>query len=77
MSDTDLSMGWWYNRVKYPSETFSPRMRLQQQRQKQFWLAAWVRILHVPVSQLEVKDGIIRDIRNSNNKVSSLQKQKN
>jgi isoquinoline 1-oxidoreductase len=70
MSDTDLCPWDGGTTGSNTIRTFSPRMRLAAAEAKTVLMQLGSDYLHVPVSQLAVKDGIISDIRNSNNKVS-------
>src|SRR4030042_4465575 len=70
MSDTDLCPWDGGTTGSNTIRTFSPRMRLAAAEAKTVLMQLGSDYLHVPVSQLAVKDGIISDIRNSNKKVS-------
>ena len=70
MGDTDLCPWDGGTSGSNTIRTFSPRMRVAAAEAKTVLMQLGSEYLHVPVSQLEVKDGIISDIRNSKNKVT-------
>ncbi len=70
MGDTDLCPWDGGTSGSNTIRTFSPRMRAAAAEAKTVLMQLGSDYLHVPVSQLEVKDGIISDIRNSKSKVS-------
>jgi Aerobic-type carbon monoxide dehydrogenase, large subunit CoxL/CutL homologs len=70
MSDTDLCPWDGGTNGSQTIRSFSPRMRVAAAEAKTILMQLGSDYLHVPVSQLEVKDGIISEIRNNKNKVS-------
>jgi nicotinate dehydrogenase subunit B len=70
MGDTDLCPWDGGTSGSNTIRTFSPRMRVAAAEAKTVLLQLGSDYLHVPVSQLEVKDGIISDIKNNKSKVS-------
>jgi isoquinoline 1-oxidoreductase len=70
MGDTDLCPWDGGTNGSQTIRTFSPRMRVAAAEAKTVLLQLGSDYLHVPVSQLEVKDGIISDIKNNKSKVS-------
>jgi len=70
MGDTDLCPWDGGTNGSQTIRTFSPRMRVAAAEAKAVLIQLGSDYLHVPVSQLEVKDGIISDIKNSKSKVS-------
>ena len=70
MGDTDLCPWDGGTSGSNTIRTFSPRMRVAAAEAKTVLMQLGSEYLHVPVSQLEVKDGIINDIKNNKNKVS-------
>ena len=70
MGDTDLcpwDMGTWGS---LSTRVFGPSMRAAAAEAKGVLLELGAEKLNVPVSQLEVRDGIVVDTKNSSNKVS-------
>jgi nicotinate dehydrogenase subunit B len=70
MGDTDLCPWDGGTNGSQTIRSFSPRMRVAAAEAKTVLIQLGSDWLHVPVSQLEVKDGIISDIKNSKSKVS-------
>jgi nicotinate dehydrogenase subunit B len=70
MGDTDLCPWDGGTNGSNSIRTFSPRMRVAAAEAKTVLMQLGSDWLHVPVSQLEVKDGIISDIKNNKSKVS-------
>ncbi|MCX6254304.1 MAG: molybdopterin-dependent oxidoreductase [Bacteroidia bacterium] len=70
MGDTDLCPWDGGTNGSQTIRSFSPRMRVAAAEAKTILMQLGSGYLHVPVSQLEVKDGIISEIRNNKNKVS-------
>jgi isoquinoline 1-oxidoreductase len=70
MGDTDLCPWDGGTNGSQTIRSFSPRMRVAAAEAKTILMQLGADYLHVPVSQLEVKDGIISEIRNNKNKVS-------
>jgi len=70
MGDTDLCPWDGGTNGSNTIRTFSPRMRVAAAEAKTVLMQLGSDYLHVPVSQLEVKDGIISDIKNNKSKVS-------
>jgi isoquinoline 1-oxidoreductase len=70
MGDTDLCPWDGGTSGSNTIRTFSIRMRVAAAEAKTVLMQLGSDYLHVPVSQLEVKEGIISDIRNSKSKVS-------
>jgi nicotinate dehydrogenase subunit B len=70
MGDTDLCPWDGGTSGSNTIRTFSPRMRVAAAEAKTVLMQLGSDYLHVPVSQLQVKDGIISDIRNNKSKVS-------
>ncbi len=70
MGDTDLCPWDGGTSGSNTIRTFSVRMRVAAAEAKTVLMQLGSEYLHVPVSQLEVKDGIISDIRNNKNKVT-------
>ena len=70
MGDTDLCPWDGGTTGSNSIRTFSPRMRVAAAEAKTVLMQLGSEFLHVPVSQLQVKDGIISDIKNSKSKVS-------
>jgi len=70
MGDTDLCPWDGGTSGSNTIRTFSPRMRVAAAEAKTVLMQLASDHLHLPVSQLQVKDGVISDIRNSNSKVS-------
>jgi isoquinoline 1-oxidoreductase len=70
MGDTDLCPWDGGTNGSQTIRSFSPRMRVAAAEAKTVLMQLGSDYLHVPVSQLEVKDGIISDIKNSKSKVS-------
>lgn len=70
MGDTDLCPWDGGTSGSNTIRTFSPRMRVAAAEAKTVLMQLGSDYLHVPVSQLQVKDGIISDIKNNKSKVS-------
>ena len=70
MGDTDLCPWDGGTNGSQTIRSFSPRMRVAAAEAKTVLMQLGSDYLHVPVSQLEVKDGIISDIRNNKSNVS-------
>ena len=70
MGDTDLCPWDGGTSGSNSIRTFSVRMRVAAAEAKTVLVQLGSDYLKVPVSQLEVNDGVIRDIRNTNKKVS-------
>jgi isoquinoline 1-oxidoreductase len=70
MGDTDLCPWDGGTNGSQTTRSFSPHMRVAAAEAKTILLQLGSDYLHVPVSQLEVKDGIISDIKNNKSKVS-------
>jgi nicotinate dehydrogenase subunit B len=70
MGDTDLCPWDGGTNGSQTIRSFSPRMRVAAAEAKTILMQLGSDYLHVPVSQLEVKDGIISEIKNNKNKVS-------
>jgi nicotinate dehydrogenase subunit B len=69
MSDTDLCPWDGGTSGSNTIRTFSPRMRVAAAEARTVLMQLGSDYLHVPLTQLQVKDGIISDIKNSKNKV--------
>lgn len=70
MGDTDLCPWDGGTNGSQTTRSFSPHMRVAAAEAKTVLMQLGSDYLHVPVSQLEVKDGIISDIKNNKSKVS-------
>jgi len=70
MGDTDLCPWDGGTSGSNTIRTFSPRMRVAAAEAKTVLMQLGSDYLHVPVSQLQVKDGIISDIKNNKSRVS-------
>lgn len=70
MGDTDLCPWDGGTSGSNTIRTFSPRMRVAAAEAKTVLMQLGADYLHLPVSQLQVKDGIISDIKNNKRKVS-------
>jgi nicotinate dehydrogenase subunit B len=70
MGDTDLCPWDGGTNGSQTIRSFSPHMRVAAAEAKTILMQLGSDYLHVPLSQLEVKDGIIIDIKNNKNKVS-------
>jgi len=70
MGDTDLCPWDGGTSGSNTIRTFSPRMRVAAAEAKTVLMQLGSEYLHVPVSELEVRDGIISDIRNGKNKIT-------
>jgi nicotinate dehydrogenase subunit B len=70
MGDTDLCPWDGGTNGSQTIRSFSPRMRVAAAEAKTVLMQLGSDYLHVPVSQLEVKDGIISDSKNNKSKVS-------
>lgn len=70
MGDTDLCPWDGGTNGSRTIRSFSPNMRAAAAEAKTILMQLASNKLHVPVSQLEAKDGIISDTKNSKNKVS-------
>ena len=70
MGDTDLCPWDGGTNGSQTIRSFSPRMRVAAAEARTVLMQLGSDYLHVPISQLEVKDGIIIDIKNNNSKVS-------
>ncbi len=70
MGDTDLCPWDGGTSGSNTIRTFSPRMRVAAAEAKAVLLQLGSTYLKVPLSQLEVKDGIISDIKNNKSKVT-------
>ena len=70
MGDTDLCPWDGGTNGSQTTRSFSPHMRVAAAEAKTVLMQLGSEYLHVPVSQLEVKDGIISDIKNNKSKVS-------
>ncbi len=70
MGDTDLCPWDGGTSGSNTIRTFSPRMRIAAAEAKTVLIQLGSDYLNVPLSQLEVKDGIISDIKNNKSKVS-------
>lgn len=70
MGDTDLCPWDRGTNGSQTTRTFSPHMRVAAAEAKAVLMQLGSDYLHVPVSQLVVKDGIISDIKNNKSKVT-------
>jgi nicotinate dehydrogenase subunit B len=70
MGDTDLCPWDGGTNGSQTTRSFSPHIRVAAAEAKTVLMQLGSDYLHVPVSQLEVKDGIISDIKNNKSKVS-------
>jgi len=70
MGDTDLCPWDGGTNGSQTTRSFSPHMRVAAAEAKTVLMQLGSEYLHVPVSQLEVKDGIISNIKNNKSKVS-------
>jgi nicotinate dehydrogenase subunit B len=70
MGDTDLCPWDGGTNGSRAIRSFSPSMRVAAAEAKKILMQLGADYLHVPVSQLEVKDGIIIDIKDNKNRVS-------
>ena len=70
MGDTDLCPWDGGTSGSNTIRTFSPRMRIAAAEAKTVLMQLGSDYLHLPVSQLQVKDGIISDTRNNKTKIS-------
>ncbi len=70
MGDTDLCPWDGGTNGSQTTRSFSPHMRVAAAEAKTILMQLGSDYLHVPVSQLEVKDGTISDIKNNKSKVS-------
>lgn len=70
MGDTDLCPWDGGTNGSQTIRSFSPHLRVAAAEAKTILMQLGSEYLHVPVSQLEVKDGIISEINNNKNKVS-------
>jgi nicotinate dehydrogenase subunit B len=70
MGDTDLCPWDGGTNGSQTTRSFSPHMRVAAAEAKTVLIQLGSEHLHVPVSQLDVKDGVISDIRNNKNKVT-------
>lgn len=70
MGDTDLCPWDGGTTGSNSIRTFSPRMRVAAAEAKTVLMQLGSDFLNVPVSQLQVKDGIISDVKNTKSKVS-------
>jgi nicotinate dehydrogenase subunit B len=72
MGDTDLCPWDGGTSGSRTIRSFSPSMRVAAAEAKTILMQMASDYLHVPVSQLEVKDGVISDIKNIKSKVTSM-----
>ncbi len=70
MGDTDLCPWDGGTNGSQTTRSFSPHMRVAAAEARTVLMQLGSDFLHVPLSQLEVKDGIISDIKNNKSKVS-------